>query len=96
MCDVTISTVLRVLKIAGDKCEAVLQKQVREVAVTDVQADELWGFCFCKERNKRNPNDERQGDAWNFLAVERNSNIILAWHLGRRNRQDTEIFIVRS
>lgn len=93
LCDVTISTVLHVLKIAGDKCEAVLQERVREVAVTDVQADELWGFCFCKERNKRNPNDERQGDAWTFLAVERNSKIILAWHLGRRNRQDTEIFI---
>lgn len=93
LCDVTISTVLRVLKIAGDKCEAVLQEHVREVPVRDVQADELWGFCYCKERNKRNPNDERQGDAYTFLAIERNSKIILAWHLGRRNRQDTEIFI---
>lgn len=93
LCDVTISTVLRVLKIAGEKCERVLQEQIREVPVKDVQADELWGFCYCKERNKRNPNDERQGDAWTFLAVERHSKIILAWHLGRRTRIDTEVFI---
>jgi transposase-like protein/IS1 family transposase len=93
LCDVTIATVLRVLRIAGDKCERVLQEHVREVPVKDVQADELWGYVHCKERNKRNPNNERQGDAYTFLAVERHSKIILAWHLGRRNRIDTEIFI---
>lgn len=93
MCDVTISTVLRVLNIAGEKCEKVLLERVREVPAEQVQVDELWGYCFCKERNKRNPNNERQGDAWTFLAVERHSKAILAWHLGRRTRQDTEIFI---
>jgi len=93
LCDVTISTVLRVLRIAGEKCERILQEQIREVPVRDVQADELWGFVACKERNKKNPNDERQGDAYTFLAIERHSKIILAWHLGRRSRLDTEIFI---
>jgi IS1 family transposase len=68
-------------------------EHVREVPVKDVQADELWAYVYCKERNKRNPNNERQGDAYTFLAIERNSKIILTWHLGRRNRQDTEIFI---
>jgi transposase-like protein/IS1 family transposase len=93
LCDVTISTVLRVLTIAGDKCERLLQDRITGLQVNEVQADELWGFCYCKERNKRNPNNERQGDAWTFLAVERRSKLILTWHLGRRTRNDTEIFI---
>src|SRR5258708_5183411 len=37
LCDVHISTVLRVLRIAGEKCERVLQEQVREVSVKEVQ-----------------------------------------------------------
>ena len=93
LCDVHIATVLKVLKIAGEKCEKIMLEHFREVPVRDVQVDELWGFVGCKERNKRNPNDERQGDSWTFLAVERHSKAILTWHLGRRTRIDTEVFI---
>jgi len=93
LCDVTIASVLRVLKIAGDKCERLLQEKIRDVEAKEVQADELWNYCYCRERNKRNPNNERQGDAWTFFAIDRRSKLILSWHLGRRTRQDTEIFI---
>lgn len=93
LCDVTIGSVLKVLKITGDKCEQFMLEHVREVETQEVQADELWGYTYCKERNKRNPNNERQGDSWTFLAVDRRSKLILCWHLGRRTRQDTEIFI---
>src|SRR5438105_3552649 len=93
LCDVHIATVLKVLRIAGEKCEKIMLEHFREVPVRDVQVDELWGFVGCKERNKRNPNDERQGDSWTFLAVERHSKAILTWHLGRRTRIDTEVFI---
>jgi len=93
LCDTTISTVLRVLKITGEKCEQFMQEHIREVETQEVQADELWGYTYCKERNKRDPNNERQGDSWTFLALDRRSKLILAWHLGRRTRQDTEVFI---
>ncbi len=70
-----------------------MQEHIREIETQEVQADELWGYTYCKERNKRNPNNERQGDSWTFLALDRRSKLILAWHVGRRTRQDTEIFI---
>ena len=35
------------------------------------------------------------GDAYADVAIERNSKLILAWHLDRRNRQDTLQFIVK-
>jgi transposase-like protein len=47
LCDVHIATVLKVLRVAGEKCERVMQEYVREVPVKDVQADELWGFVAC-------------------------------------------------
>jgi transposase-like protein len=47
LCDVHIATVLRVLRIAGEKCERVMLEHVREVPVKDVQADELWAYVYC-------------------------------------------------
>ena len=35
------------------------------------------------------------GDAYTYVAIERNSKLILAWHLGRRTRQDTFNFILK-
>ena len=93
LCDVTISSVLKVLKITGDKCEQFMLEHVREVETQEVQADELWGYTYCKERNKKDPDNERQGDSWTFLALDRRSKLILTWHVGRRTRQDTEVFI---
>jgi IS1 family transposase len=36
-------------------------------------------------------NDEL-GDAYCFIAIERNTKLILAWHLGQRTRRDTVAF----
>lgn len=33
-----------------------------------------------------------RGDAYCFVAIEQNTKLILAWHLGRRTSADTEIF----
>lgn len=38
-------------------------------------------------------NATKIGDAYTFVAIERDSKLILAWHLGRRGRVDCEDFI---
>jgi len=35
------------------------------------------------------------GDAYTYVAMERSSKLILAWHLGKRNKQDTLQFIIK-
>ena len=35
------------------------------------------------------------GDSWVFTAIERYSKLILAWHLGKRSREDTLQFIIK-
>jgi len=45
----------------------------------------------CKE--KRNANgDPLRGDAYCFVAIERNTKLLLTWHLGRRSSRDTVAF----
>jgi len=90
-------TILRLLVLAGERCERLMAEKVRSVPVDDVQVDEIWGYVGCKEKNVPKDGEGRKvalvGDAWCFAAIERKSKLILAWHLGRRTAQDTDIFM---
>jgi transposase-like protein/IS1 family transposase len=84
-------TILNVLVLVGERCERLLERMVNGLPVRDVQCDEIWGFVGCKE--KRNANgDPLRGDAYCFVAIERNTKLVLTWHLGRRTTRDTEAF----
>jgi IS1 family transposase len=45
-----------------------------------------------KEKNKIIDTD-LLGDAYCFVGIERNTKLILAWHLGRRSAHDTRLFM---
>src|ERR1019366_7650207 len=59
--------------------------------VRDVECDEIWGWVGMKEKNKIIDTD-LLGDAYCFVGIERNTKLILAWHLGRRSAHDTQLF----
>lgn len=69
-------------------------ERIKGLSVTDVQCDEVWGYVSKKEKTKTRQKDTRDGigDAWAFIAMERHTKLILAWHLGRRTVEDTEEF----
>ncbi len=80
--------------MAGEKCERLLNDKIQGLRVRDVQADEMWGYVGMKERTKKKQlkTDSALGDAYTFIAIERNTKLVLAWHLGRRTNTDTERF----
>lgn len=84
-------TILSLLVLAGEKCERLLDDKLQNLAVSDVQADEMWGYVGMKEKTKRRQlkHDSKLGDAYTFVAIERNTKLVLAWHLGRRGVRDT-------
>ncbi len=87
-------TILSLLELVGKKCEALLEDRIQGLAVKDVQCDEVWGYVGMKEKakGKRNLESDELGDAWCFVAMERHTKLILAWHLGRRTMTDTVAF----
>jgi len=88
------NTILDLLVLVGEKCDRLLNDKIRGLSVSDVQADEMWGFVGMKERTKKRQlrHDLDLGDAYTFVAIERNTKLVLAWHLGRRTSGDTERF----
>jgi IS1 family transposase len=91
---VSLRTLLDLLVLAGEKCEQLLDNKLRKVKVNDLQLDEIWAYVGMKEKTKkRKGKDETTlGDAYTFIAFERDSKLILAWHLGRRTEKDTLLF----
>src|ERR1039458_4462176 len=91
------TTIARLLVLAGERCEKLLAETITNLKVRDVEADEIWGFVGMKEKAKGNlyKAADALGDAYTYVAMERNSKLILAWHLGKRNRQDTLTFILK-
>jgi IS1 family transposase len=88
------TTILTLLVLAGERCENLMKRRIHKVAVKDVQADEIWGFVWCKEKTKNRLGlGDEVGDAYCFVAIERNTKLVLCWHLGHRTTEDTETFI---
>jgi len=93
LCDVEPKTVLHILVLASERAERLLGDKLRNVPVRDVQADEIWSFVGCKEKIRAARGyDESLGDAYTFVAIERTSKLIVAWHLGKRTPEDTLVF----
>lgn len=88
------NTVMALQLLAGDRCERLLEERIKNVPVNDVQCDELWCFIGCKQKTKERlcKDDDKLGDAYTFVAIERNTKLVLAWHLGRRTYEDTLVF----
>ena len=86
------NTIMRVLVLAGEKAEKASEAMIQNVPVHEVQADEIWSFIAKKEKQVKAGDDPTFGDAYCFTGIERNTKLILAWHLGRRTKRDTEAF----
>lgn len=88
------NTILALLVCVGAKCEKFLRRRLKDIPATNVQADEIWGFVKMKEKTaKKKDAPLDNGDAYCFVATERNTKLILAWHLGKRDGMNTIEFM---
>jgi transposase-like protein len=95
LCGVEKRTVLNMLKLAGENCEKILTQKIHNVRVQDcLELDEIWTYCGCHQKQLTRERVERGmvGDAYTFICLERSSKLVMAWHLGKRDRVNTEDF----
>ena len=85
--DVSINTVYSLLAAAGPVCAKFHDATVRGVASKRVQCDEVWSFCYAKQKNvataKAAP--EGAGDVWTWTALDADSKLVLTWQVGGRD-----------
>ncbi len=93
--DVSINTVAKLLSDAGEACAAFHDEKVRNVRSKRVQCDEIWSFCYSKQRNvvtaKEAP--EEAGDLWTWTAIDADSKLILSYLVGGRDAGFAQAFM---
>jgi IS1 family transposase len=63
------------------------------VPVKVVQADEIWSFVGCKEKARTSEHDETFGDCYVFVAIERDTKLVLNVTVGKRDQVTTDVFV---
>ena len=86
-------TILRLLTLAGERCQRLMEEKIRGLDVRDVEMDEIWGFVGKKEGHKSEEDGAEFGDAYCFVGMERGTKLVLAYHLGKRTAKSTDDFI---
>ena len=85
--DVSPNTVSKLLIDAGNACAKFHDKAVRGVRAQRVQCDEVWSFCYAKQRSvpsaKKAP--QEAGDVWNWTALDSDSKLIISYTVGDRS-----------
>ena len=85
--DVSINTVSALLVDAGKACAEHHNKTVINVRSKRIQADEIWSFCYAKQKNvataKAAPEDA--GDVWTWTALDADSKLIVSYLIGGRD-----------
>src|SRR5579872_555887 len=78
--------IMRLLVTLGERCEALLASLVRNVKVSDVQADEIWAYVGKKEGHKgpEEAHNDSIGDCYTWVAMEARTKLVLAFVVGRR------------
>ena len=78
---VSINTVTKLLGDAGRACAAYHDKTVRNVRSARIQCDEIWSFCYAKQKNV--PAAKRgqfgYGDVWTWTAIDADNKLIVSW-----------------
>lgn len=93
--DVSINTVTKLLEDVGAACLAYQNKTIRNIASKHVQCDEIWSFCYSKEKNEA-PDDKDilgLGDAYTWTAIDADTKLAISWLVGRRDGEYAEEFI---
>lgn len=89
MVGVSVNTVMKFLADFGPVCEEYHDQHVRNVAAKRVQADEIWAFCYAKDKNlpERMRGMPGVGSVWTWTALDADSKLMVSWMVGDRDAE---------
>jgi transposase-like protein/IS1 family transposase len=91
--EVNRDTVLRMLGMAGDRCQSVLDQYIRYLRPRFLQADELWTFVFKKEKRKVVGDPAEWGDQYIWLALDSETKLLISHLVGKRDAANAALFV---
>ena len=87
MTDVSMMTVLKLLREMGEVCRHYQDEHFRNLSSRRIQVDESWSFCRAKARNvpEEHKNEFGWGDVWTWVAIDADTKLVPSWLIGNRS-----------
>lgn len=95
MADCSINTVTKLLVDVGSACLAYQDKVMRDLPCRRIQCDEIWSFCYAKEKNvpKEHRGQFGYGDVYTWTALCADTKLVPSFFVGRRDAQSAYYFM---
>lgn len=92
---VSINTVTKLLVDAGKACVEFHDRNVIGVQSKSIQCDEIWSFCYAKQRNVKAATaaPDEAGDVWTWTAIDADSKLMVSWLVGSRDSSAAVMFL---
>jgi len=87
-------TIMRLAVRVGEGCDRLMDQMMRDLTCNKLQLDEIWAYVGMKQKTagKLNKADEF-GDLYTFVAIDADTKLVPAFHVGKRTWSDTQLFI---
>ena len=93
MVDVSINTVTKFLVDLGYACAFYQNEALRNLPCKRVQADEIWSFCYSKQKNVPANMIGEAGDIWTWVGMCADTKLVLSWLVGGRDAEYAKVFM---
>ena len=87
------NTIMQLLLKAGERCKILMDSRLRHLTIQHLQIDEIWTYVQKKRARVRKGDSPELGDQWVFVAIDADTKLIPAFHVGKRHLEDTRIFL---
>ncbi len=89
------NTVTKLLVDLGEACSDFQDATLRDLPCTTVQCDEIWAYCYAKQKNvpQEHQGTFGYGDVWTWTALCADTKLVPSWLVGERTTDDAWVFM---
>lgn len=93
--DVSYDTVAKLSLELGEECIRRMDTDMRNLPCRRLEVDEIWAFCFCKNKNvpKEREGVLGYGDVWAFTGIDPETKLIPTFLMGHRGTEHATTFM---
>ena len=89
------NTITKLLVDLGQACADYQDTTLRNLDCKVVECDEIWAFCYSKQKNvpEEHQGTFGYGDVWTWVALDADTKLVVSWLVGERTMADAYAFI---
>jgi len=95
MTGIAKNTVAKLLADIGKACEECHDRIMVNLPCKRVQVDEIWSFCYAKQKNvpEALKGQFGYGDVWTWVAIDADTKLVPSWLVGLRDAEWANAFM---